>query len=913
MAHALDTSNATTERFQFKDAHFQEKFSSTIGCLIDISLVAVIVLTPLLLGGRSAWAHLLLATAATLATLCWGCQQWLAPTKELQPPRFLRCGITYVMFAAAGLLCVQLIPLSASTIRLISPQIPALLPTWFDGSNGVGAWQTISLTPTETRSSLALLVSFTLLFLVVLERIRTLEDIKFFLRWIAIMTIGLATFGLLQYYFGNGKYFWFFEYPGSHETTGINSTLVGSFTNRNHFAHMMALGIGPLIWWTYDAWWNRKGPEKVNRSSVWGGSSKSRNNWIVSPTFLRRIGALSLCIVAGVMTLSRGGSLAIMLSLLIVLAIGCVFQILNRKTALGIAVGISCLILLFCLVGTERIANRFADFASAERLDPWQTRQKIWHANFVAFKQFPFAGTGAGSHHQVIPIYFESYGEGSGETEFTHAENGYVQVATENGTLGICLLVVGIGFVAWWSSCTLWRLRKRTPSPRTQEHAVIFAAVVATILASAAHSLVDFVWYVPACVVPVLFCVTILFRLFELSKAANSSSTAKNLAQAQDRRWDCAKLVTVAAAIAMVAIGPMQIRPAIQGARAEASWYAYLRESFAEPSTEETEQLHRTNRMIIALENVLKQQPNHSKAPSRLSALYLRRFELPDGTGKPIMALPMVRDAARASEFASHDEKFKWLTTAFGRRTRYLTAAVKRGEQALQRCPLQGEVYLHLNQVDFMQNLTTTDRTSNEFVSQAVRVRPHDGRVLIAAGQEAILTGDIQSGLQFWEKAFHLGTSHRDRILQIVVGKLPIELIVKELTPTVSDLEVMAKNYQLLGDDDGWALVLKQLANQCEREAAATTGDVSAEHWATAARSHSLLGNSSRCGWCLRQGLELRPYSYPLRRSYGLFLAAAGEKTLAEKHLQWCLAKQPRDPEIRVILGLANAANYSRR
>ena len=60
----------------------------------------------------------------------------------------------------------------------------------------------------------------------------------------------MAVFGLVQYFFGNGKFFWFFEPPFAN----TKDYVTGSFTNRNHFAQFIALGIGPMVWWLYATW-----------------------------------------------------------------------------------------------------------------------------------------------------------------------------------------------------------------------------------------------------------------------------------------------------------------------------------------------------------------------------------------------------------------------------------------------------------------------------------------------------------------------------------------------------------------------------------------------------------------------------------------------------------------------------------
>ena len=55
----------------------------------------------------------------------------------------------------------------------------------------------------------------------------------------------MASFALVQHFVSNGKFLWVYEHPFRNSYDPVK----GSFINRNHFTHMLALGIGPLIFW----------------------------------------------------------------------------------------------------------------------------------------------------------------------------------------------------------------------------------------------------------------------------------------------------------------------------------------------------------------------------------------------------------------------------------------------------------------------------------------------------------------------------------------------------------------------------------------------------------------------------------------------------------------------------------------
>ena len=106
------------------------------------------------------------------------------------------------------------------------------------------------------------------------------------------------------------------------------------------------------------------------------------------------------------------------------------------------------------------------------------------------------------------------------------------------------------------------------------------------------------------------------------------------------------------------------------------------------------------------------------------------------------MSLSQIRDAAlaSASAFPSRHEQDEWLNRAVGENRRYLDAALKHCLQALRLCPVQGEGYIYLAELAFLEGPQSL--TTDKLVAQALLVRPGEGIVQFAAGKEAALAGD---------------------------------------------------------------------------------------------------------------------------------------------------------------------------
>src|SRR4029079_8994095 len=103
---------------------------------------------------------------------------------------------------------------------------------------------------------------------------------------------------------------------------------------------------------------------------------------------------------------------------------------------------------LLSVHGYDQVARRLDDVTegSMDDIDQGRIRRNLWAANVAAFEAGWLTGAGAGSHCDVCPVYLPQ----SFTKEYTHAENGYLQIATENGVGGIVLLTVGLLLCGAW-------------------------------------------------------------------------------------------------------------------------------------------------------------------------------------------------------------------------------------------------------------------------------------------------------------------------------------------------------------------------------------------------------------------------------------------------------------------------------
>ncbi|MCO6455044.1 MAG: hypothetical protein J5I93_07065, partial [Pirellulaceae bacterium] len=227
--------------------------------LVDSSLMAILFLAPLLMAGDHPWGRLLLVSLVISA-----CGMWAFHQARHRRAEWTRSGAEGVLLAGGALLVLQLLPLPASWLAALSPNLPDLLPLWAtetspvaapeslaaaapSAGSGLGSWRQLSLHPEATRTSLVMYATCSALFLLVVQRVRSQQDIERLVRWVAIAALGMALLSMLQAMTRAEGLPWFFEHPRPEAGEGLR----GPFASSDQLAHFLALGLGPMIWWSW--------------------------------------------------------------------------------------------------------------------------------------------------------------------------------------------------------------------------------------------------------------------------------------------------------------------------------------------------------------------------------------------------------------------------------------------------------------------------------------------------------------------------------------------------------------------------------------------------------------------------------------------------------------------------------------
>jgi len=807
---------------------------------VDGGFAAAIFAVPLVLGGRMALGQLVLVGSVLWIALCWCFRQSLGTRAA-----WTRSAAEPILVAALVWVGLQLVPLPAGLGRTVSGKAQELLPLWGPTAGQhatLGEWNTLSLYPASTQAGLVLLAAFVLLFLFTVQRAGRIEDVERLIRWIAWAAVGAAALALVQYFLGNGRYFGFYHHPRS----GIENHLVGSFTNRNHFAHFMALGVGPLLWWVFS------GLKVSGERAAAPPRFHTRNAPREVNVALRAI-ALGLVVFAGLVSLSRGGAMAIAMALAAGTGVLYAGSIISRKTLIALAASGAAVGAGLMVYGYESLAGRLSTFESIDTLDRLRLRRDLWAADLEAVADFPLTGTGLATHARVFPIYLPNTWC-SQKVDFTHAESGYVQVAMETGIPGLLLALAAAGLCAYWCAGAIRRAAAgASASPRVL---LCLVAIVPALSASMVHALVDFVWYVPGLMVVVVIlgacacrlwqvlvhggCPTFRGEVRENGTVPLGDKRDRHIFPAETARKTsqspvgviCKRLprpAWLAATAMLLVVGFFMARDRFAAACAEPSWNRYLLLSETLPDLEAQRRPAALCEIAEALSAVVRWEPDHAGAHLALAEVHRELFSASADPEVCPLDVRQVREAALASRFASSQAMYAWLGRAFGPRCRHLQAVWHHAREAVGLCPLLGRAYLCLADVSFLEGPEAPSKAA--YVEQAVRVRPLDGDVLFAAGQEAMLAGDHDRALDYWKASFRCGKRHQRRLLKALGDRLPADAMLRTFQPDWPAMQVVRDHYLARGQSEKTWVMWQFYAKAARRHAESLSGSPAADTW----------------------------------------------------------------------------------
>jgi len=249
------------------------------------------------------------------------------------------------------------------------------------------------------------------------------------------------------------------------EAESLVSAVTGTFINRNYFAGHLLMVIPVSIGFLFS--------RKIAQDSRYGGW-RERLSSLDGKTLLIGFGVIVM-ILGLLFSASRMGILSLLLSFSLI-----TFLFRNpekgKRSSKTVVLIFGLALLWAAWIGLDAVISHF--FTASE---DFKGRWTFWVNTFQIYKDFPIFGSGLGTFVQVFPMYRSFHITGL----VTHAENDFLQLLSEVGTLGAGLLFVTFLFLFLKGVS-----RVRSTSSEERRRYIAIGGLVG-ILALMFHSLVE--------------------------------------------------------------------------------------------------------------------------------------------------------------------------------------------------------------------------------------------------------------------------------------------------------------------------------------------------------------------------------------------------------------------------------------
>jgi len=376
-----------------------------------------------------------------------------------------------LLTAVAAWMVFALVPLPPGVVGMLSPHraVMAAAARAVTGADA-HAWTALSVAPAATVERLLFVFPAMAVFVAAREMPLWWPRERAWFAVAPVIAVALfeALIGIAQFNAGPVN-------------AGTSQSVSGTYVNRNHYAGLLELGL-PLTLTAAIALWSGSGERARSRHHRHSRAERGLGSAL-------KAGALLLataCLLAGVVTsLSRMGFMTTLVSVATV-SIGWLLsrrQQGRRQTWMW-SIPLVLPLAIVLLIATNGMVLRFADSANNGDISA-DGRMQIWRETLRLISAYPWTGAGLGTfEHALYPFRVAL-----STSAVDYAHNDYLQILSELGIVGLALTLALAAVIAWRAATAAFQ---RGPS------AWLGMGLLASLLALALHSLVDFNLYVPA-------------------------------------------------------------------------------------------------------------------------------------------------------------------------------------------------------------------------------------------------------------------------------------------------------------------------------------------------------------------------------------------------------------------------------
>jgi O-antigen ligase/tetratricopeptide (TPR) repeat protein len=722
----------------------------------------------------------------------------------------------------------QVVPLPTAVLEILAPTTAELrrdlLPTQpeqitADGPNssgGIAAGQPISVDPATTRSELLGWLAILTLFAVVRNHLASPDHMRR-LAVVAVTNGGLlALFGLLQF-FSAPRHLLYWSVPSQ-------GAVFGPFINRNHYACYInlciGLGVGLLLFWR-----SRPAGRSPGTHQLPGDGPV-----LLRPQVLAVSLALALMLASVAICLSRGAFLALLAAGLLCLMLS-YRRSRQSPRVWGTALVCAAAVGLVCWLALQAVQARLAtlwrgDALVDSRLDLWTRLLSLWH-------DFPLWGTGYGTLHHVEPLT-----RAPGEVHnfvYDYADNDYVQLLIEGGSIGLLLAIAAAVLVYYRGS----RAFLTAKSARTADLVLgsLFAWTTVTVQSSFSYGL-----HVPA--------ITVLATIIA------AQLTGAGIKQ----------LLPVSQRVAGATSRPLAGRFALVLGMVVAATVAFA-------LTWEGWRAARVERYRLAAEHC-KMSPDPAAQERRRMYLEAAVGLAPDNAQLHLELAEAYHDAFERREGHAHAGHLKTALAHFVR--------------ARDLCPLLGQCHVRL-----AAHAATMVRADGRqlYLRRAARLMPDDDRVWFVYGAQLLADGQAEQAWPCWRCCLQCSPRYLRPVLVASCQRLAPAEVVSRVMP--AEPLLLCRATLLLSELPNSAAAQQAFLAAAVRLFEERPDLVTAETWYVRARCHQSSGQTGLALQSYREALNRDPSKSAWRYEFIQQLVAAGQLPEARRELLMLLQEEP--------------------
>ena len=407
--------------------------------LIKLILIFLIVFTPIAFGSIELWAFSIMELGILLIIILWSIDSIKSKTSLIslsatshQPSAKNKLSLFYqsaignrqsampfiLLSLFLFLILFQLLPLPSGVLKVVSPKTWALRHQLLitNSSFELSALSfPLSFFPFATQIEFFKWLTLIGLFFFLLRWRHSKKDVIRLIPIIMLVGVAESLYGMFEFFSGH-KHILHLNMEAE------IAAVTGTFLNRNYFAGYLLMVIPLSLGYLFS-----REATQINRFRGW----RERLISLDGKTLL--IGFCVIVMVLGLLfSASRMGISSLLLSFTLL-------SLLFRNPSRGqkfsrTSILILGLALLWAAwIGLDAVISRF--FTSSE---DFKGRWIFWVNTFQIFKDFPIFGSGLGTFTWVFPMYRSFHLIGIA----THAENDYLQLASEVGLVGVGLLLI---------------------------------------------------------------------------------------------------------------------------------------------------------------------------------------------------------------------------------------------------------------------------------------------------------------------------------------------------------------------------------------------------------------------------------------------------------------------------------------